>query len=53
MKSILNNKNYKAVSAGNLTNYTLDVKTTSAGTLLKELFETKLPVFSAPKNPNF
>ena len=53
MKSILNNKSYKAISNGNLIDYKLDLKTTSAGSMLKELFNTSIPVFSAPKNVNF
>ena len=53
MKSMLNNRSYKAISDGKLIDYKLDLKTTSAGTFLKELFNTKIPVFSAPKNINF
>lgn len=50
IKSILANKEYEAIVNGKKVNFKLDVKTTSAGTHIKELFDTKDTVFSAPKN---
>jgi adenine-specific DNA-methyltransferase len=50
IKSILTNKDYEAVINGQKVNFKLDVKTTSAGTHIKELFGTKDAVFPAPKN---
>jgi adenine-specific DNA-methyltransferase len=50
IKSILTNKEYEAIVNGEKINYKLDVKTTSAGTHIKELFRTKDTVFPAPKN---
>lgn len=50
MKSLLTNKSYKALVDGCAVDYKIDVKTTSAGTYLKELFGTKEPIFTAPKS---
>ena len=50
IKSLLTNKEYEAVVNGNKVDYKLDLKTTSAGTHIKELFGTKDVVFPAPKN---
>jgi adenine-specific DNA-methyltransferase len=50
IKSLLVNKSYEALINGNAKDYKLDVKTTSAGTALKEMFGTKEPIFTAPKN---
>ncbi len=50
MKSIITNKKYDALVNGEPCSYSIDVKTTSAGTDLKNLFNTKEVLFSAPKN---
>tara|TARA_R110001606_G_scaffold363430_2_gene517544 strand:+ start:13582 stop:15570 length:1989 start_codon:yes stop_codon:yes gene_type:complete len=50
MKSLLSNKSYKALIGGKAVDYKIDVKTTSSGRYLKELFDTKDPIFSAPKS---
>ena len=50
MKSLLTNRSYKALVDGNSTDYKIDVKTTSAGTLLKALFGTKESIFTTPKS---
>jgi adenine-specific DNA-methyltransferase len=50
IKSILSNKEYEAIVNGIKINFKLDVKTTSAGTHIKELFGTKEAIFPAPKN---
>ena len=53
MKSILVNREYIGIVNNEETNVKIDVKTTSAGTHLKELFDTKKPIFSNPKNVEF
>lgn len=53
LKSMLVNKAYEAVINGEVKSFAMDFKTTSAGTALKELFETSEPVFSAAKNTSF
>ena len=54
IKSILTNKKYDAIIDGNVKNdYEIDLKTTSAGTRLKELFGLNEVPFSAPKNERF
>ncbi len=50
IKSVLTNKKYEAVVNGEKVIFTLDLKTTSAGTDIKELFGTEDVVFTAPKN---
>lgn len=50
IKSIVTNKKYKAVFNNEQINYVLDVKTTSAKTDLKQLFNAKESPFSNPKN---
>lgn len=50
MKSILVNKEYQIYKNGVVTNYKIDVKTTSAGTELKSMFGTSKPVFENSKN---
>lgn len=50
IKSLVLNKKYKAVIDNMPCDYELDVKTTSAGTKLKELFNSKVSYFTAPKN---
>ena len=53
LKSMLVNKSYQAVVGNEVKEFSMDFKTTSAGTALKELFGTKEVVFSAPKNVSF
>lgn len=53
LKSLLTNRKYDALVNGSVVEFSIDVKTTSAGTLLKELFETREVIFPAPKNVNF
>lgn len=54
IKSMLTNKKYDAIINGKVVNdYEIDLKTTSAGTRLKELFGLDEVPFSAPKNENF
>ena len=54
IKSMLTNKKYDAIINGEVENdYEIDLKTTSAGTRLKELFGLDEVPFSAPKNENF
>ena len=50
IKSLITNRKYKAVINNVPVDYEIDVKTTSAKTALKELFETKESPFSNPKN---
>ena len=51
IKSILSNRNYQTYdSNGNIIGYKIDVKTTSAGQELKEIFETTATIFNNPKN---
>ena len=50
LKSMLTNKEYDALVNNEKCSFKIDVKTTSAGTCLKELFETKDSIFTAPKN---
>ncbi|EQA08629.1 site-specific DNA-methyltransferase [Glaesserella parasuis] len=52
LKSILSNKKYVGVTQNIKSTIELDFKTTSAGTLLKNLFN-KDDVFNAPKNITF
>ena len=51
IKSILANRNYQTYdSNGNIIDYKIDVKTTSAGQELKDIFETTATIFNNPKN---
>ena len=51
IKSILSNRNYQTYdSNGNVIDYKIDVKTTSAGQELKDIFETTASIFNNPKN---
>jgi len=50
MKSLLTNKDYEALINNESQNYKIDVKTTSAGKCVKELFNTDKEYFTAPKN---
>ena len=53
LKSMLVNKKYMAIVNNEEVEYQIDVKTTSAGTELKNLFNTAKPIFSNPKNTNY
>lgn len=53
MKSILANKEYEIYKNGCVVKYKIDVKTTSAGTELKNIFGTNKPIFDNSKNKNF
>lgn len=50
MKSIIRNMKYKAVKNDKESDFEIDVKTTSAGAYLKELFDTDKPIFENSKN---
>lgn len=50
LKSMLVNREYEAVVNGQAVSFSLDYKTTSAGTALKELFDSDDVYFTAPKN---
>ena len=51
IKSILSNRNYQTYdSSGSVIDYKIDVKTTSAGQELKDIFETTATIFNNPKN---
>lgn len=50
IKSLIVNRSYDAVVNGEAKPFKIDVKTTSAGQALKELFDTDTEYFSAPKN---
>ena len=51
IKSILSNRSYQTYdSNGNVIDYKIDVKTTSAGQELKDIFETTATIFNNPKN---
>ena len=50
IKSLLTNQCYDAYIKGNTEKFELDLKTTSAGTYLKELFNTTEPIFPMSKN---
>lgn len=50
MKSLLTNRDYEALIDDKKVDFKIDVKTTSAGTMLKELFNTNESIFTAPKN---
>lgn len=53
IKSQLVNKEYEAIVHGVKQSYSMELTTTGAGTLLKELFNTNEPVFPASKNIGF
>jgi adenine-specific DNA-methyltransferase len=50
LKSLITNKKYKAIIDNKEAEYQIDVKTTSAGTELKEIFSTDNIPFDNPKN---
>ena len=50
IKSQLTNRKYEAIINGKKINYSLELTTTGAGTMLKKLFETDELYFDAPKN---
>lgn len=49
MKSLVTNKKYKAIKDNVPIDFEIDVKTTSAKTDLKALFNTNQDLFSNPK----
>lgn len=54
IKSIVSNRSYKTYDQnGNIIDYHIDVKTTSAGQELKAIFNTKKTIFNNPKNKLF
>ena len=53
IKSQLTNRKYEAIINGKKQNYSLELTTTGAGTLLKKLFETNELYFDAPKNTGY
>jgi len=53
IKSILTNRKYEAIINNQKVEYQIDVKTTSAGTELKNIFKTSKPIFSNPKNVSY
>lgn len=53
IKSMLINKAYQTVINGQVVDFAMDFKTTSAGTELKELFHSLELLFTAPKNWHF
>ena len=53
IKSLIVNKKYKAIVNNEEVEYQIDVKTTSAGSELKNIFNTAKPIFSNPKNVNY
>lgn len=50
IKSLIRNVKYKAVLDNREIDFEIDVKTTSAGTFLKTLFNTNKPIFDNSKN---
>ena len=53
LKSLVTNRKYEAIINNKKVDYQIDVKTTSAGTELKSIFNTSKPVFSNPKNVSY
>ena len=53
IKSILKNGKYEAIVKGEKKSYSIELTTTGAGTILKDLFETNELYFDAPKNVGF
>lgn len=53
MKSMIVNKEYEIYKGTDVVKYKIDVKTTSAGTELKAIFNTSKTIFPNPKNKNF
>ena len=53
IKSQLVNREYEAIVNGKKQKYSMELTTTGAGTLLKQLFNLKDSPFSAPKNTGF
>lgn len=50
IKSLVTNRKYEAIINNKKVEYQIDVKTTSAGSELKCIFNTSKPIFSNPKN---
>lgn len=53
IKSQLTNRKYEAIISGKKQNYSLELTTTGAGTILKNLFDTNELYFDAPKNVGY
>lgn len=53
IKSLVTNRKYEAIINNKKVEYQIDVKTTSAGSELKCIFNTTKPIFSNPKNVSF
>ncbi len=53
IKSLVTNRKYEAIINNKKVEYQIDVKTTSAGSELKCIFNTSKPVFSNPKNVSY
>ena len=53
IKSQLVNREYEAIIHGKKQKYSMELTTTGAGTYLKDLFNTKEPLFPASKNIGF
>ncbi len=53
IKSLLVNREYDAIVHGVRKKYSMELTTTGAGTILKQLFNSKDTLFKAPKNPGY
>lgn len=53
IKSLVINRKYEAIINNRKVEYQVDVKTTSAGSELKCIFNTPKPIFSNPKNVSY
>ena len=53
IKSLVTNRKYEAIINNKKVEYQIDVKTTSAGSELKCIFNTSKPIFSNPKNVSY
>ena len=53
IKSLLVNKEYDAIVRGSKQKYSMELTTTGAGTIIKDLFKSKDVLFTAPKNPGY
>ena len=53
IKSLVTNRKYEAIFNNKKVEYQIDVKTTSAGSELKCIFNTSKPIFSNPKNVSY
>ena len=53
IKSLLVNKEYDAIVRGSKQKFSMELTTTGAGTIIKDLFRSKDVLFTAPKNPGY